>query len=173
MNQSSTTQKEAEEEVKHDDILHSIVDSLFRIYPKALDNPIQETEFLKALDKSVKDLTPSELNQFTRQIPFDLHLVQSKPQKDGKYLVAFEYEEPTVVEKYADTKRKTPRYSIKIYGFAALDKSTASQLESHVTYQLSGESEIIDAPNIGGWNDNEITLGIEVKNASVAKKWKP
>lgn len=184
-NQSVTTQNDSIEKVqngevqsenvqsKGNNILCNIIDSLLKVYPKAMANPIQKSDFIAALDKSVKNLSPHTLNMLVEQIPFSLEGVQNVPnQPGGKYLSAFEYSEYFLTEGETDSDGYATlgdSYGVKIYGFAALDKEGASQLEEHVKYKLSGNAELVDKPTFTGYDDNTITMGVEIKNITVTK----
>lgn len=67
---------------KGNNILCNIIDSLLKVYPKAMANPIQKSDFIAALDKSVKNLSPHTLNMLVEQIPFSLERVQNVPNRE-------------------------------------------------------------------------------------------
>lgn len=171
--QSTAVQKDVEGDTPSENLLHNIVDSLFRVYPRAMENPIQKTDFIEALGESVKGLSAENISLLVEQIPFKLYQVQNVPnQPEGKYLVAFEYdwsgitEAKSVGDGYATLG---DGYSIKVYGFAALDKDVAAQLVKYVEYKLSGDVEMIEEPSFWGWHNDQINIGFKVINASVAE----
>ncbi|WP_289858725.1 hypothetical protein [uncultured Muribaculum sp.] len=174
--QSTVDQKIPEENVQSEnkDALCNIIDSLLIVYPKAMENPIQKTDFIEALGKSIKSLTADEMSMLVSQIPFNLYEVQNEPnQPGGKYLVAFEYYDTLFTEGESTGDGYATigdQYNIKLYCFAAFDKEAASKLVKNVKYILSGDAELIDKPTFGGWDNDEITFGIEIKNATATKK---
>lgn len=149
-----------------------VVDSLLQAYPKTFENPIQKSDFLKALEESVQNISPVDLEQFMESVPFKLLHVQNVPnQPDDKYLTAFEFEKQYFMEGESENGYSTigDDYKIQIYCFGALDKNTASLLDSHSTYKLSGKPSIIKEPSIGGWDNTTIQFGIEIEDIKVIK----
>lgn len=171
-NQSATLHEDGDKIAQNGDcgILHNLIDSLLSVYPQAMQNPIQRSDFIEAVEKSVERFSAEDVNLILKQTPFELYDIQNSPNPtDGKYLTAFEFTDAYITagdqseDGYATIGEP---YDIQIYCFASLDKDIASKLEDHKDYRLSGEAKIIDKPT---WDDKKIMLGIEVKNATVTK----